>query len=187
MSVLATLYTTGSVPSVHALEGWLTEQGEPYLAEGDVLRLRALPVELEPGSDSQLALTLDVTVDTPLVRLVDLVFDLSVVAGTDVLVDDHTLTRAQLWLRLANEQSRLQICAALAQADERGSLDEVLRRLWAVLAALDSSRDIRWSAEHGAIVELTDDDACRQEPPDSHLHLLVRTWLSEAYPSLLER
>ncbi|MFK7928494.1 MAG: hypothetical protein AB8H79_09905 [Myxococcota bacterium] len=187
MSLVVTLYTTGPVPSVHALEGWLTEQGEPFTRDGDTLALRALPVRLEPGADTHLTLNLDVAVDTPLVRLVDLVFDLSVVAGTDVLVDGHTLSRAKLWLRLANHRSRLQIQEALAAADERGSLDEVLRRLWAVLDALDSDRDVRWSAEEGSIVQLTEEGECRPEPPDSHLHLLVRGWLAEAYPSLLER
>lgn len=187
MSLVVALHTTGPLPSVDALERWLTEQGEPFIREDDRLCLRALPVQLEPTHESALCARLDVTGDTPLVRTVDLLFDLSVVAGSDVSVDGETLTRAQLWLRLADEQDRLMIARALAQATERGTLDEVMRRLWAILAALRPGRDVRWSAELGAVVELSDDgESSRRTSHDAHLHMLVRRWLAEAYPSLLE-
>ena len=187
MSLLATLHTAGPMPSVDALERWLTEQGEPYVREDDRLALRALPMRLSPSADCELHARLDVTAKTPLVRVVDLLFDLSVVAGTDVVLEGQTLTRAQLRLRLAEEQDRLFIAAALAHASERGILDEVMRRLWAILAALLPGRDIRWSADLGCIVELSDhDDHSQPVPPSAHLHLLVRRWLAEAYPSLLE-
>jgi len=187
VSLLATLHTAGPMPSVDALQGWLTEQGEPFEREDDRLALRALPLLLYPSDESVLRARLAVTPSTPLVRVVDLLFDLSVVAGTDVTVDGQTLTRAQLWLRLAEEQDRLFIAAALGHADERGILDEVMRRLWAILSALQPGRDVRWSADLGCIVQLSDDDTPpRPVDPDAHLHLLVRRWLVEAYPSLLE-
>lgn len=187
MSIAAILHTAGPMPSVDALERWLTEQGEPFSRDDDRLQLRALPVSLEPSADSELSVSLAVTAKTPLVRAVDLLFDLSVVAGTDVIVEGHTVTRAQLWLRLAEEQDRLFIGQALEQARERGILDDVMRRLWALLSALSPGRDVRWSAEEGAVVELLDDgDTVRPLPADARIHLLVRRWLAEAYPSLLE-
>lgn len=187
MSLAVTLHTTGPLPTVDALERWLTEQGEPYTRDGDRLRLRALPVELEPTAEFALAARLSVTVQTPLVRTVDLLFDLSVVAGSDVSLGHATLTRAELWLHLAEEQDRQYIAQALAQASERGTLDEVMRRLWAILSALRPGRDVRWSAEQVSIVEVSDDgEQTRPVPPGAHLHLLVRRWLTEAYPSLLE-
>ncbi|MFT7519895.1 MAG: hypothetical protein ACI9MC_002039, partial [Kiritimatiellia bacterium] len=41
------LHTTGPVPGPDALCRWLTEQGEPFNRDGDVLNLRALPVRLQ--------------------------------------------------------------------------------------------------------------------------------------------
>ena len=188
MSLVATLHTAGPMPSVDALERWLTEQGEPYERDGDALTLRALPVVLDPAGESELCCRVSVTARTPLVRAVDLIFDLSVVAGTDVSVGGTTLTRAQLWVRLAEEQDRQVIARALEQATERGTLDEVMRRLWAILSALAPGRDIRWNAERQSIVELTDEaGTITPVPPSAHLHLMVRRWLAEAYPSLVEQ
>lgn len=187
MSLVAILHTAGPMPTVDVLERWLTEQGEPYVREGDQLALRALPLTLEPSAESVLHAMLDVGVQTPLVRVVDLLFDLSVVAGTDVVVEGLTLTRAELWLRLAEEQDRRFIRAALEQAAERGTLDDVMRRLWAILSALQPGQDVRWNADHGTIVQLHEETgAARSVDPSRHLHTLVRRWLAEAYPSLLE-
>lgn len=206
MSLAVSLHTTGPVPDAEALERWLTEQGEPFTREGDRLALRALPVTLEPEGPEDLQALLSVSADTPLSRLVDLLFDLSVVAGADVMVTGETLTRAGLWVRLADAQDRLRIARALDHAEERGSRDEVLRRLWATLAALEPGRDVRWSAELRGVVELrevgapgglTIEDAAAHGdhelgdlvpvPVPGPLHLLVWRWLSEAYPSLSDR
>lgn len=198
MSLDVALHTTGQVPTVETLERWLTEQGEPFEARGDALTLRALPVHLALTSDGALTATLDVEPTTPLVRLVDMLFDLSVVAGADVVSDGTTLTRAAMWLRLADEQDRLRIAAALDQARERGILDEVMRRMWAVLGTLRQGSDLRWSADLRSIVELQEvpsavpdplaDSATDLEPTPvrTHLHALAWRWLSEAYPSLQE-
>ena len=180
MSLLVALHTAGQVPTVESLERWLTEQGEPFQAEDDVLALRALPVRLALDDDGGLTATLKVKRKTPLVRLVDLLFDLSVVAGADVVLDGHTLTRAALWLRVADEQDRLRIAAALDQAAERGILDEVMRRRWAVLGAL---REVR-----PASVDTLAESAADPEPVAvrTHVHVLAWRWLSGAYPSLHE-
>ena len=198
MSLLVALHTAGQVPTVESLERWLTEQGEPFQAEDDVLALRALPVRLALDDDGGLTATLKVKRKTPLVRLVDLLFDLSVVAGADVVLDGHTLTRAALWLRVADEQDRLRIAAALDQAAERGILDEVMRRMWAVLGALQPGSDLRWNADMRGIVELREvrpasvdtlaESAADPEPVAvrTHVHVLAWRWLSGAYPSLHE-
>ena len=205
MPLAVSLHTTGPVPDPDALARWLTEQGEPFERSADALALRALPVRLQATDDDDLTAWLDVTVQTPLVRLVDLLFDLSVVAGADVMGGRETLTRPGLWVRLADAQDRMRIASALDQADERGTRDEVMRRLWATLNALQPSRDVRWNAELRGIVELrevgapgglTVEEAARHGehdlgdlvpvPISGPLHLLVWRWLSEAYPSLAE-
>jgi hypothetical protein len=197
VSLLVALHTAGQVPTEEILERWLTEQGEPFEREGDELVLRALPVRLALTVEDGLSGTLDIGPGTPLVRLVDLLFDLSVVAGADVLLGKTKLTRPALWLRLADEQDRLRIGAALDQAEERGILDEVLRRLWAVLGALHPGSDLRWSADLRSIVELreppttgplgaSDHGELVPVPVRSNAHVLACRWLSEAYPSLQE-
>lgn len=203
MSLVVTLHTAGAVPDRDALDRWLTEQGEPYEREGYRMVLRALPVSLEVTDDNVLQAIIDVETDTPLVRMVDLLFDLSVVAGADVQVDGCMVRRAGLWTLLADMQDRKRIASALDQADERGIRDEVVRRLWATLNALHPRGDLRWSVEARSVVELrevgapgglTVEEAARHGehelgdlvpvPVRETLHILLWRWLSEAYPSL---
>ena len=140
-----------------------------------------------------------------LTRMVDVLFDVSVRAGADVsLAGTGEVTRAGLWMRLADEQDRQRIAESLFRAKEHGSGDEVHKRLWAVLAALRKGHDDRWDASSQRIVELvevgqgvsveeaawhTENAAVGDEisiPVESHLHILVWRWLSEAYPGIAE-
>jgi hypothetical protein len=196
------LQTSGELPATQAMTSWLTEQGEPFTLEDDRIVLRALPVSVEPEGVHELGVQVVLTFTTPVMRAVDLIFDLSVLAGADVVVAEDRTNRAGLWLRLADEQDRMRIAMALALAKERGSADEVLRRLWAVLHSLHPQQDVRWSAEVEAIVRLEEvgapDGVPLEAAGDRQIgdlvprrlpgapHLLVWRWLSEAYPSLAE-
>lgn len=202
MATTLSLQTTGELPGADALSRWLTEQGEPYLAEDDRLVLRALPLTLDPLDPCVLGASVDVQAELPLTRLVDLVFDLSVLCGADVMHGTTSLNRAGLWLLLADEQDRLRLGRAIDHARERGNADEVLRRLWAMLNTLYPSADVRWSAELRAIAEVLEvgapgglplEDAADHELGDlvprrlaGTPHLLAWRWMSEAYPSLSE-
>src|SRR5688500_5901340 len=90
---------------------------------------------------------LEVTPSVPLERMVDALFDLSNRVGADVnLVGEGPISRPELWVRLADEQDRLRIAAALRRAREHGNADEVHKRLWGIVAALRPGHDDRWDA-----------------------------------------
>lgn len=195
------LRTAGELPSLQAIERWLTERGEPFELHDEALGLRALPLTVALPDPHHLRTEVELRCDTPVARTVDLVFDLSVLAGADVSIEGDDVTRASLWLRLADEQDRLKIAAALDLARERGCADDVLRRLWAVLNSLYPQGDVRWSAELNAVVRLDeggaptgvvlgdpDLDAATLVPRrvSGAPHLLAWRWLSEAWPSLVE-
>lgn len=202
MSLSITLHTAGDLPALQALERWLTEQGEPHETEQDQLRLLALPLTIAPVDQQNMRVDVALRCETPVTRAVDLVFDLSVLAGADVRVGPKDCSRAGLWLLLADEQDRMRLAAAIQLAIERGNADEVLRRLWAVLNSLYPRHDVRWSAEQQAIVRLDEvgapggiplEDAEAHELGDlvarrldGAPHLLAWRWMSEAYPSLSE-
>jgi hypothetical protein len=207
MAFTLTFPTNAPLPAAEDVAAWLTEQGEPFDLEGPTtLALRALPVRLLLGADS-LQGWLEVTSTAPLVRLVDLLFALSVLAGADVhLAGSGQMTRPRLWLRLADEQDRQRIAEAMARADEHGNREDVGQRLWAVLSAIWPGRDLRWDASRSHIVELVEvaepggisveeaswlvegaaagDVVAR--PIGDYLHIIAWRWLSEAYPGLAE-
>jgi len=201
------IHTTGTLPSADAFAEWLTHQGEPFEYEGPQhLGLRGLPVRMivEDGSH-EIQAQIDVDPNVPIMRLVDLLFDLSVVAGADVrLAGIGSISRPELWMRLADDQDRQRIARALDKASEHGNHEEVIRRLWAILNVLSPNKDVRWSAEQNCIVEMREIGAeggisveeARWHIPDASigdliatklpgfLHSLAWRWLSEAYPAL---
>ena len=207
MAFTVTFPATSPTCTVATLEEWLTERGEPFLQEGeDTVVLRALPVRFvaSPKSPSLVA-QIDITSGVALSRMVDVLFDVSVRAGADVnLVGTGAVTRAGLWIRLADEQDRLRIAESLDRAREHGSADEVHKRLWAVLATLRPGHDDRWDAQTERVVERVEvgnalsleeaawhsEDAKEGDeisiPVQSYLHTLVWRWLSEAYPGIAE-
>jgi len=80
-----TFPATARQPSPEEVAAWFTEQGEAFEAEGPhSLLLRGLPVRVIAVPGEALQAHVDVTTTTPLVRLVDLLFDLSNRAATDV-------------------------------------------------------------------------------------------------------
>ncbi len=207
MAFTVTFPASGPPCTASMLADWLTERGEPFVEEGDdTLVLRALPVRFVASSaNASLVAHLDVTSSAALTRLVDVLFDVSVRAGADVrLAGTGEVTRAALWIRLADEQDRLRIAESLLRAREHGSADEVHKRLWAVLATLRTGHDDRWDAQTQRIVELVEvgkhvsveQAAWHVEEPlegqeisipvQSYLHTLVWRWLSEAYPGIAE-
>lgn len=209
MAFTVTFPTTGNVPHPDAIAAWLRERGEAFMCpQPSCLQLRAieLRVDVSPDLDS-LKAQLDLTSTTDLSRLVDLVFELSMLAGADVrLTGEGEVTRGALWVKLADEQDRLRIGEALHRAEVHGKREEVGKRLWQVVAALRPKRDDRWDRKREAIVELREvgapdgislaDAAWHADNPEAgdviavpvegHLHTLSWRWLSEAYPGLAE-
>jgi hypothetical protein len=194
-------------PASDEIAAWLTTQGEPFEEEGPhTLQLRALPVRIVIVSEERgFQAHIDVTTSVPLVRLVELIFELSNRAGTDVrLAGAGQVTRAGLWLRLADEQDRRRVARALERAREQGKGEEVVRGLWAVLAAACPERDVRWDVSRERVVELKEVGAPGGIPLEEaafhmeeasagdvvaveigeHLHLVAWRWLSEAHPGL---
>lgn len=208
MAYTFTFPSTARQPSPEEVAGWLTERGEAFEAEGPYsLALRGLPVRLVVVPDEPMQAHVDVTPTTPLVRLVDLLFELSNRAATDVrLAGVGKIDRAALWLRMADDQDRARIARALARADEMGKRDDVVRGLWAVLAAANPGRDVRWDAGREHIVELrevggptglpAEEAAFLLEDPETgdvaclecheNLHIVAWRWLSEAHPGLTD-
>jgi hypothetical protein len=202
-----TFPTTGPSPALDAIAQWLVAAGEPFDEEGTgTLALRAVPVRLVLRK-GELQAWVDMTPDAPLARMVDLLFAVSMEAGTDVrLVGTGDVSRPQLWVRLADEQDRSRIARALERAEVHGNVAEVLSQLWAVLAEVGRGRDLRWDSAARRVVELVEvgvpgglpteeahwlaEDAHTGDlvarPVDGALHLLLWRWLSEAYPGLAE-
>lgn len=206
LAFTVTFPTISPGPDAEAVAGWLTEVGEPYerdAAHGIVLR--ALPIRLDVQPEQPMVAHLEVTPTVPLERMVNLLFSLSMRAGSDVrLAGAGEVSRAALWLHLAEEQDRLRIAAALARATERGNT-EVHRRLWALLGASRPGQDRRWDTERAHVVELREvgsedmdletarwhaDNPVEGElialPIADGVHTLAWRWLSEAYPGLCE-
>ncbi len=187
------------------LPRWLTGRGEPFESEGETLVLRALPVRIDLRSDGPVVTHVALTARTPLARLVGLLFDLSSHLHADVVVDGRAETRGGIWLRLADEQDRLRIVAALGRAEERGNREEVLVRMWPVIAEIRPGHDDRWDLASERIVELlevgeditledatvgypgvAEGDAVRL-PVHLPVHVVAWRWLADAYPGLAEQ
>lgn len=190
MAHTVTLLTSGPPCAVATLAGWLTDRGEPFVQEGDdTLVLRALPMRIVSSqAQPSVQAHIDVTPNVPLTRVVDSLFEISVKAGADVhLVGQGNVTRAELWIRLADEQDRLRIGQALRRAREHGNADEVHKRLWGVVASLRPGRDDRWDASAERVVEMVEKTGdVVAMPVVGTLHCLVWRWLSEAYPGIAE-
>jgi len=209
LAYTVTFPTTERCPEPEEVAGWLTELGEPIEPEGPhTLQLRALPVRLVIiPEDRSFKAHIDITTTAPLVRLVDLLFELSMRAGTEVrLAGFGALTRPSLWLRLAEEQDRHRLARAMRLAEEQGKKEEVVRGMWAVLAAASPGRDVRWDAARKRIVELKEvggpDGVPLEEaswhvedpasgdviaiPVEGPLHLIAWRWLSAAHPGLTD-
>ncbi|HMV67805.1 MAG TPA: hypothetical protein PKA64_13230 [Myxococcota bacterium] len=186
-------------PSPADLDAWLTSQGEPCEEDGAARRLRALPVELRPDPVG-LRAGITLTPDTPLPRLVGLLFELALWLGTDLhRVGAGRVTRGQAWMQLADEQDRLRLARAIDRAG--GRIDDVLHGLWTLLQALGRGRDLRWDPRMRRIAELaevhppgdddeitvtdsTDPDTVLAFPLHGGVHTLAWRWLSDAFPSL---
>jgi hypothetical protein len=200
---------TGDRPTAPDVTQWLTELGESFEHEGPhCIALRALPCRMmiDPEQASVHA-WLDIDDETPVARLIDLVFSFSVLAGADVqLAGVGDIHRASLWLRLADEQDRVRICAALERSELQGRRDEVVQGIWALCSELNPGRDTRWDAAGARIVEmlevgdpsgidlesarwLSEDIAPGDllgRPLGGYPHLTIWRWLSETYPGFAE-
>jgi len=205
MAFTITFITVNEPVSIDNVQGWLTELGEPFEPVGTTtLQLRPLPVQIVLAEDRPIKAHIDVTSTLPLQRLIDLLFAISLKAGADVqLVGTGSVTRAALWLRLADEQDRQRLENALAIASERGN-DAIPQQLWEVLAAMSPGQDLRWDQhtahivvmkEVGATLGLTIEDASWLTenphigdvipvPAVGQPHLIAWRWLTEAYPGL---
>ncbi|HHO54544.1 MAG TPA: hypothetical protein ENK18_27645 [Deltaproteobacteria bacterium] len=207
MAFTVTFPATSPTCATSELAGWLTERGEPSVAEGDdTLILRALPIRFVASPDNaSLQAHLEITSNVALTRMVDVLFEVSMRAGADVrLVGHGEVTRSDLWMLLADEQDRLRIAGALRRAVEHGHSDEVYKRMWGVLSTLRVGQDDRWDTASERIVEYVEvgdgisleEAAWHTEDPQNgdqiripvkgFLHCLVWRWLSEAYPGIAE-
>lgn len=202
MAFTVSFPTSQEAPPLSDIAVWLTAQGEPFEQDGDALLLRALPVRLVLRGGA-IHGQLEMTPASPLGRLIQLLFRLSVRIGSDVrLVGYGEVNRAMLWLRLADEQDRLRLLDAIRIAEERGKRETVLRGLWAVLAAVAPERDVRWDVQQGSIVEVYEvgetisldeaqwlsEDVTEGDllpaPVQDTLHIVAWRWLSQNYPGL---
>jgi len=206
-----TFPTSGPCPDQILVAGWLTDRGEPFDSEGPgTVALRAMPVRfvVSPEQDA-LQAHLEVTATVPLSRLVDMLFGVSVEAGADVrLTGSGEITKAALWMVLADEQDRIRIAETLERAKEHGNIDEIMKRMWAVVSALRPKCDDRWDMQTQRIVQLreigedgglsveeakwhTEDPQVGDVVPvpvggSVHIHSLTWRWLAEAYPGIAE-
>lgn len=209
MAFTLTFPSGSAVPSPDEVAEWLTSRGEPFEQTGptDVV-LKALPVRLlvDPEDDSLVA-HLEVTPEAPLSRLVNLLFGLSIAARADVRLAGHgDVTRADLWLHLADEQDRLRIAKAIGRAAEHGNREKILTSLWTILSSASPGRDVRWDISREHVVEILEVDVpggipleeaqwhdaeiqagdTLPVPVEGHLHILAWRWLSAAYPALAD-
>ena len=206
MAFTLTFPTSSPVCPPDELAAWLTDRGEPHVVDGEVISLRALPMRFVAAHDQDaLQCQLELTSAVPLTRMVDVVFNVSVRAGADVhLAGRGGVNRAALWMVLADEQDRQRVAESLLRAAHSANRDEILRRLWGVLAAARPGHDDRWDATSERVVELlevgegipledarwhTDDPQAGDViavPVRGTLHCLAWRWLSEAYPGIAE-
>jgi hypothetical protein len=201
--------TAGSVPEADALQGWLTERGEPIDREGPhTVTCRALPVRFNASPDqTALQAQFSITSAVLLPRLVSLIFDVSVYAGADVvLAGVGPISRPVLWMHLADEQDRQRITEALSRAEAYGNLDEVAQGLWTIVAALRPDCDDRWDTSQCRVLEVREVGApngiglkaARWHNADAQngdllpvpvrefLHTVAWRWLSASYPRITE-
>jgi len=206
MAFTVTFPTSRPLCTVDELSAWMTDRGEPFAADENGLTLRAIPMRFVAAPDqAALQCQIEVTEMMPVQRMVDVVFDVSVQAGADVhLVGEGQASRAFLWMRLADEQDRVRLASSLSRAESSNNRDEILRRLWGILAAARFGHDDRWDAGQQRVVELLevgegislDDAAWHADDPEAGdvvsvpvkgmLHCLAWRWLSEAYPGIAE-
>lgn len=196
MAFTVTFRSSTLPPPVPTLAEWLTERGEPFAAEGeDTLVLLAVPVRFTSSPHHPaLQAQIDVVANLALTRLVDTLHDVSLRVGADLsLAGRGTVSRAQLWMVLADEQDRVRVAEALKRAREHGDADEVHKRLWAQIASLRPGHDDRWDTAAERVVELREGvEQARGDdggdlvyvPVDGFVHCLVWRWLAEAYPRL---
>ncbi len=207
MAFTVTFPSTSPPTPVGTLGEWLTDRGEPFLPDGeDCLALRALPIRFvaSPGN-ATLKAQLEVQARSPVTRMVDVLFEVSVNAHADVvLAGVGEVSRSTLWMHLADEQDRVRLAEALMRAREHGQHDEIHKRLWSVIAVQRPGHDDRWDAQQERIVELVEvgagitleQAAWHAETPaegdvipvpvHGALHILTWRWLSEAYPGIAE-
>ncbi len=206
MAFTVTFPTSRPLCTVEELSAWMADRGEPFAADDHGLTLRAIPMRFVAAPDqAALQCQIEVTETMPVQRMVDVVFDVSVQAGADVhLVGEGQASRAFLWMCLADEQDRVRLASALTRAESSSNRDEILRRLWGILAAARFGHDDRWDAGQERVVELLevgesislDDAAWHADDPEvgdvvsvpvkGMLHCLAWRWLSEAYPGIAE-
>jgi hypothetical protein len=188
LSFEVTYVTSGPVLTRDDVASWLTEHGEPWDPEGDEgLVLRALPVRLDVGTTIRAAIA--VTPAAPLVRVVDVLFALSMRAGADLLLGGKRLPqRGDLWLLLADEQDRKRIVQAIERADLHGHREELQHRLWSLLGAMAPGRQLRWDATEGRVMEVfeSEGEQLRTAPVADNVHIVVWRWISDGWPGLAE-
>jgi hypothetical protein len=204
MAFTVTFPTAAAAPSIPALSSWLVEHGEPFEEEGASVVLKALPLRLV-RDENGITAWIEVNETTPLPRLVELIFDLSVRLGSDVkLAGAGPVDRPGLWLVLADEQDRQRLAAALEQSAQRGNKDDVDQRMWALLQAIHPGRDLRWDAQKKRVVELLevgsgierdearwlDESAGTGEivvkAIEGPVHVLLWRFVAQAWPGLAE-
>lgn len=206
MAFTVTFPTARPLCAVDELAEWLTDRGEPFQADPQGITLRALPMRFVVGAEQEsLQCQIDVTSSMPVTRMIDVIFDVSVRAGADVhLAGAGQLSRAFLWMRMADEQDRVRLAESLLRAESSSNRDEIVRRLWGVLAAARIGHDDRWDATQERVVELVEvgesisveEAAWHADAPavgdvvavpvKGMLHCLAWRWLSEAYPGIAE-
>ena len=207
MAYTLTFPTSADLLTLEEISEWLMRRGEPFeCPNSGCVQLRAVDVRVElDASKNRMRAHLEVSSTLNLTRVVDLVFELSILAGADVRLAGHgEVSRGALWLQLADEQDRLRITESLQRAEVHGRREEVGQRLWQVVAAIRRGHDDRWDTRTNRIVELKEvgdeislaDASWHADDPqigdvipvgvEGSAHSIAWRWLSEAYPGLAE-
>jgi hypothetical protein len=179
-------------PTADRLGAWLAQRGEPCVVDSSRVSLRALPVVFQaPDGTGNLTARVALTADLPITRLIDVLFDVSLLVGADVhLVGYGEVSRAWLWLSMIDEVDRMRLADAVRRAEEHGNKEDVLQRLWALSSTLCPGCDVRWDAARMRFVELheeTGDNRLVPVPADRMLHVVAWRWLCDAWPAVAER
>lgn len=209
MAITVVFPTSGEKLGAEMVANWLMERGEPFDWDTpSTLALRALPVRLVMGENHHIHAQIELNPEVSLSRMLEMLYGLSMLAGADVrLLGVGEVTRSHLWLRLADEQDRLRISGAVERADESGQREEVLHKLWPVIAAIREGCDDRWDARRQRIVELKEvggahgialeEAAWHVDNPTegsvvglpiegANMHTLAWRWLCDTYPGIAE-
>ena len=120
MAFTVTFPTSRPLCTVEELCAWLTDRGEPFVADENGLTLRAIPMRFVAAPDqATLQCQIEVKEMMPVQRMVDVVFDVMI---HDI---DLVLSRAQAPVQRINAVGSAMLSPTIDAADARALVDAV--------------------------------------------------------------